>query len=67
MKTLKNILLILSISVGLTSFAYLIDCDPPYPNFKDTLKEFFTLTLFVSVIVTIAFYGIKFGIKARLK
>lgn len=52
MKSPRPLIPIFIVSIILTSIGYLIDSDPPYPNFLHTILEFVMLTLIIAGLLS---------------
>lgn len=60
MKHQRRLIILLVVSVILTIIGYIIDTDPPYPNFLHTVFEFCMLTIMIFGFLAIIYFGLNF-------
>ena len=60
MKSPKPLIPIFIISIFLTTFAYIVDSDPPYPNFLHTILEFFIMVILIAGLISGVYILIMF-------
>ncbi len=60
---MKKTFLIIGVSaIAVTAFLYLIDSDPAYPEFSETLKEFLIVSGIFFGIFTLVYFMVKYSV-----